>query len=107
MGMIFGTAAYMSPELAAGKLVDKRADIWSFGVVFWEMLTGKRFFDGETISHTLADVPVVAAATPFRRVFLVTEMMAQIGVHGPLNQGFGQLVEQALRADNLFRALAG
>jgi eukaryotic-like serine/threonine-protein kinase len=55
-GMIMGTAAYMSPEQAAGKPVDKRADIWSFGVVLWEMLSGKRLFDGETISHTLAAV---------------------------------------------------
>jgi Tol biopolymer transport system component len=55
-GMILGTAAYMSPEQAAGKPVDKRADIWSFGVVLWEMLTGKGLFGGETISHTLAAV---------------------------------------------------
>src|SRR6266851_3169732 len=55
-GMIMGTAAYMSPEQASGKPVDKRADIWTFGVVLWEMLTGKRLFDGETISHVLADV---------------------------------------------------
>jgi serine/threonine-protein kinase len=55
-GMILGTAAYMSPEQAAGKLVDGRADIWSFGVVLWEMLTGKKLFDGETISHVLAAV---------------------------------------------------
>ena len=55
-GMILGTAAYMSPEQAAGKPVDKRADIWSFGVVLWELLTDKRLFEGETISHTLADV---------------------------------------------------
>jgi Tol biopolymer transport system component/predicted Ser/Thr protein kinase len=55
-GVIMGTAGYMSPEQAAGKPADKRADIWAFGVVLWEMLTGKRLFDGETISHTLAAV---------------------------------------------------
>ena len=55
-GMIVGTAAYMAPEQAAGRPVDKRADIWAFGVVLFEVLTGQRLFDGETISHTLADV---------------------------------------------------
>jgi len=55
-GMILGTAAYMAPEQAAGKPVDKRADIWAFGVVLWEMLTGTRMFDGETTSHVLAAV---------------------------------------------------
>jgi eukaryotic-like serine/threonine-protein kinase len=55
-GMILGTAAYMAPEQARGKQVDKRADIWAFGVVLHEMLTGKRLFDGETISDTLAAV---------------------------------------------------
>jgi serine/threonine protein kinase len=55
-GMILGTAAYMSPEQARGKAVDKRADIWAFGAVLFEMLTGKRLFEGETVSDTLAQV---------------------------------------------------
>jgi len=55
-GMILGTAAYMSPEQARGRVVDKRADIWAFGVVLFEMLTGKRLFEGETVSDTLAQV---------------------------------------------------
>jgi Tol biopolymer transport system component len=55
-GVILGTAAYMSPEQARGEPVDKRADIWAFGVVLWEMLTGKRLFEGKTISDVLAAV---------------------------------------------------
>ena len=55
-GMILGTAAYMAPEQAKGKPVDKRADIWAFGVVLYEMLTGQRLFSAETIPETLAHV---------------------------------------------------
>jgi eukaryotic-like serine/threonine-protein kinase len=55
-GAIMGTAAYMSPEQARGKSVDRRADIWAFGVVFFEMLTGRSTFEGETVSDTLAGV---------------------------------------------------
>jgi Tol biopolymer transport system component len=56
IGMIIGTAAYMAPEQAKGKAVDRRADIWAFGVVLYEMLSGRRAFDGEDISTTLAAV---------------------------------------------------
>ncbi len=55
-GMIMGTAAYMAPEQARGQAVDKRADIWAFGVVLFEMLTGRQAFEGETTSDVLASV---------------------------------------------------
>ncbi|MGA2263257.1 MAG: protein kinase, partial [Acidobacteriota bacterium] len=55
-GVILGTAAYMSPEQARGKPVDKRADIWAFGCILYECLTGKRAFEGETVTETLAAI---------------------------------------------------
>src|SRR5512135_1050826 len=55
-GVILGTAAYMSPEQARGKAVDKRADIWAFGCILYECLTGKRAFQGDTTSETVAAV---------------------------------------------------
>src|ERR1700693_2105600 len=55
-GVILGTASYMSPEQAKGKTVDRRADVWAFGVLLYEMLTGKQLFSGETVPETMASV---------------------------------------------------
>jgi serine/threonine-protein kinase len=66
-GVILGTAAYMSPEQARGRAVDRRADIWAFGCVLYEMLSGRRLFDGETVSDIIASVlarPVPLDALP-------------------------------------------
>ena len=73
MGMVIGTAAYMAPEQAKGKVVDKRADIWAFGAVLFEMLTGEKPFTGKDVSDTLAavlridaDLDALPAETPPR-----------------------------------------
>jgi serine/threonine protein kinase len=56
VGAIMGTAAYMAPEQARGRTVDKRVDIWAFGVLLYEMLTGQRLFEGESVSDVIAEV---------------------------------------------------
>ena len=78
MGVILGTASYMSPEQARGRSVDKRADVWAFGVVLFELVTGQRLFEGDTVSDTLAavlrqDLPwdrLPASSTPRLRKLL-------------------------------------
>jgi serine/threonine protein kinase len=73
-GTILGTASYMSPEQAKGKSVDKRADIWAFGIVMYEMVTGRRLFQGETSQEILAavikDEPDLARVPPPIRALL-------------------------------------
>src|SRR5262245_57232965 len=91
MGVILGTAAYMSPEQAKGRPADKRSDLWAFGCVLYEMLTGRRAYEGEDISETLAailraepDWTALSAATPdaLRRLLrrcLAKDRKARIG----------------------------
>ena len=75
VGQIMGTAAYMSPEQARGKAIDKRADIWAFGVVLYEMVAGRRLFEGETISDVLAGV--LTKAPDLTRVPVKTRRLLQ------------------------------
>src|SRR5204863_8668877 len=66
------------PEQAAGKPLERRSDIWSCGVVLWEMLTAQRLFDGETVSHTLADVlcaPIDFGKLPRKTPPAIRELM--------------------------------
>ena len=107
VGVILGTAAYMSPEQARGRPVDKRADIWAFGCVLYQCLTGKQAFDGETVTETLAAIlksepdwdALPAAASwkvkdllhrclekdPRRRLHDIAD--ARIEIEGGLNEG--------------------
>jgi len=85
-GVILGTVAYMSPEQAAGKPVDARSDIFSFGSVLYEMLTGRRAFDGETKATTMAAVIALDPAAPG-------------GSAGLLPTGVEQVVMRCLRKD--------
>jgi hypothetical protein len=84
MGLVIGTAAYMAPEQAKGRAVDKRADIWAFGVVLFEMLSGARGYDAEDVSETLAAVLTrevdwtrLPASTPPRLTALLRDCLVR------------------------------
>jgi serine/threonine protein kinase/Tol biopolymer transport system component len=83
-GTIMGTAGYMSPEQAAGHPVDKRTDIWAFGVVLWEMLTGKPLFKGDTVSHIL--VAVLTEEPAWERVPLKSRRLLRSCLQRDINR---------------------
>ncbi len=106
MGMILGTAAYMSPEQAKGRAVDKRADIWSFGAVLYEMLTGQRAFAGEDVSDTLAAVlraDVNFDALPVDTPLRVRQVLAAC-LQRPLKQRVPDIGAVRLALDGAFEA---
>ena len=109
VGTILGTSAYMSPEQAKGKRVDERADVWAFGAVVYEMLTGKRAFAGENVSDTLAAVlrsepnfDALPAEVPasLRRVL-------QLCLTKDVKQRFHAIGDVRLVIDGAFEALGG
>jgi len=122
-GMILGTAAYMAPEQAKGRPVDRRADIWAFGCVLYEMLTGRRAFEGDGVSDTLAAVlrsdvdlaplpdappqlrPVLAACLqrePKRRLHAIADV--RLALEGVLTSGAPAAGVGSARAGRLLAA---
>lgn len=104
-GIILGTAPYLSPEQARGKVVDRRTDIWSWGCVLYECLTGKRAFDGETVSDTVArilerepDWSALPKATPARVVELLHRSLEKDPRRRLRDMGEARLALEEVRA---------
>jgi serine/threonine-protein kinase len=105
-GVILGTAEFMSPEQARGKPVDKRTDIWAFGCVLYEMLTGRRIFAGETASDVIAAIltaeprwDALPAATPVRIRELLARSLHKDASHRLRDAGDARIeIDQALEA---------
>lgn len=88
-GTVLGSAAYMSPEQAKGREVDRRTDIWAFGVILYEMITGKRLFEGETVSETMAAVlkdPIDLDALPSHVPAAIVSLLGRCLERDPLQR---------------------
>ncbi len=104
-GVILGTASYMSPEQARGKVVDKRSDIWAFGVVLYEMLTGQRLFQGETVSDVLASVlkaDLELSALPADTPTPIRRLLRR-ALHKDPRQRLGVISDARLELDDAFQ----
>jgi len=112
-GVLMGTAAYMSPEQARGKTVDRRADIWAFGCVLYEMLRGKKVFDGDTVSDSLAaviradpDWNALPPATPPRILALLRRCLEKDAKRRLRDIGEARILLEDLIADPLAQSAA-
>ena len=113
-GMILGTASYMSPEQAKGKPVDRRADIWAFGVVLHEMLSGRKLFDGESVPETIAtvlmgepDMTALPANTPLRVRRLLERCLRKDAQSRLRDIGDARLVIEEALAGHEWKTVAG
>jgi len=89
VGVILGTAAYMAPEQAKGLAVDRRADVWAFGVLMWEMLAGRRLFEGDSVAETLASVlkgPIELSALPASTPAQLKQLLRRCLERNPKNR---------------------